>query len=323
MKRIGLIGLGDQMQEELIPAIRTCEDVCTVVALCDINPQKLAAVKKMFPNAKGYKNYRVLIDAADIDALVVSVPHYLYYPIVTYAVGKKIPVFKEKPFMMNKNEATKIVKLYEKTGVPIYTVSKRRFYDSYLMGKRHLKDLGSLYRYTARHFLRWGKLHLGWRSSLAEAGGGIFMDLGYHMVDMTRNFFGMPQKVCMLKSKKELPGYHYEVEDSASLLSSYPRGLQGLFEASCFSGFKEESLEIVGSDGYLRIEKERVFVKNKNTTAEYTYSLDPAGVNGEALREFFQGDKVATKKNVYEHYDNMCIMDAAYNSERHNIWSQL
>ncbi|MCX6794010.1 MAG: Gfo/Idh/MocA family oxidoreductase [Candidatus Gottesmanbacteria bacterium] len=323
MKQIGLIGLGDQMQEELIPALRTCEDLCTVVALCDIDAKKLDQTKKIFPNAKRYKDYRALINASVIDAVVVSIPHYLYFPIVTYAVAKKIPIFKEKPFMMNKNEATKILKLYERTGVPIYTVSKRRFYDSYQMGKRYLKDLGSLYRYTARHFLRWGKLHLGWRSSMAEAGGGVFMDLGYHMVDMTRDFFGMPQKVCMLKSKKEMPGYHYEVEDTASLLSGYPRGLHGLFEVGCFSGLKEESLEIVGSDGYMRIEKERVFVKNKNTTAEYTYSLDSTKVNSDAFREFFKGNKDTMKKNIYEHYDNMCILDAAYNSERHNIWSRL
>ncbi len=324
MKNIGLIGLGNQMYADLIPALLTCTDIARVTAFCDVDPKRLDQTNPIFPNAKGYLDYHELLDCESVDSIVVSVPHHLYFPITLAANKKGVSVFKEKPFALHKEDAKKIVDLYEQTGIPIYTVAKRRFYKTYQMMKKHLDKAGLLYRYTARHFLSSGTLHSGWRSKTKEAGGGILMDLGYHLIDMTRDLFGMPERLWMLKSNKGYPGHRYEVEDSASLLFSYATGMHGTFQVGCFAGVKEESLEIVGSLSSITVENGGISFREKNTKEmRQTMLTDSIEANREALQEFFIGDKAIMKKNVTEHFDNMCIIDAAYKSAQSGIWSQL
>jgi len=324
MKQVALIGLGKQMQSELIPAVLLCADLCTVTALCDIDQIKLDQTSKLFPAARTFINYHTLIDTSPVDVVIVCVPHYLHFPIVSYANSHGISSFKEKPFALNLAQAKQLKTLYKQTGVSVYTVTKRRFFQSYITGKRHLKELGSLYRYAARHFLSSGSLQEGWRSNPKEAGGGVLFDLGYHLVDTLRDYFGMPHRLWMLKSNKGLPGFCYTVEDSASLLVSHPNEIHGSFQVGCYAGVKEESLEIVGSLGYMKIEKERVHLRIKNgENAMFTFPTDDIAANAEALRAFFQDGKEFIRRNVLDHYDNMRILDAAYHSEKIGIWSQL
>ncbi len=324
MKNIGLVGLGNQMYADLIPALLGCADIARIIAFCDIDPKKLDQTKKIFPNATGYAHYQELLEHESVDSIIVSVPHHLYFPITLVASKKGVAVFKEKPFAINEEEAKKFVQLYEQTDVPIYTVAKRRFYKSYQMIKKHLSKIGLLYQYNARHFLSSGTLHTGWRSKTKEAGGGILMDLGYHLIDITRDFFGMPDSLWMLKSNKGLPGYRYEVEDSASLLLSYPNGTHGSFQVCCYSGVKEESLEIVGSLRTIKIDNGDITFLEQNTKEiRQAVPIDSIRANKEALQEFFTGEKSAMTNNIKEHYDNMRIIEAAYRSAQSGIWSQL
>ena len=323
MKKIGLIGLGHQMQSELIPAVVSCADVCKVTALCDIDEIKLDQTHKLFPEANTFTNYHALIDSASVDVVIVCVPHYLHFPIVQYANINGIATFKEKPFALNVEEAKQLKKMWEETSVPVYTVTKRRFYQSYITGKKYLKALGSLYRYSARHFLSSGNIQ-GWRSNPREAGGGVLFDLGYHLVDTIREYFGVPHRLWMLKSNKGLPGFRYDVEDSASLLASHPYGVHGSFQVGCYAGIKEESLEIFGSLGYIKIDYDHVHLRIKNgENAVFTFETDGVTANAEALRAFFRDGKEFIQKNISDHIDNMRILDAAYHSERLGIWSQL
>jgi predicted dehydrogenase len=324
MKKIGLIGLGKQMQLELIPAVLSCEDVCVVTAICDVDNERLQQTSKLFTDAKIYNDYHTLIDESRVDAIIVCVPHYLHFPIVSYANSHGISSFKEKPFALNLSEAKQLKTLHEKTKVPVFTVTKRRYFQSYITGKKYLKELGSLYRYTARHFMSSGSLQKGWRSTTKEAGGGILFDLGYHMVDTIRDYFGVPNKLWMLKSNKGLPGFRYEVEDSASLLLGYPHEIHGSFQVGCYMGVKEESLEIVGSLGYMKIEKDRIHLQIKNgEIAMFTFPTDDIAANAEALRAFFHDGTKFIQTNISDHYDNMRILDAAYHSDRTGVWSQL
>ena len=54
-----------------------------IVALCDVDAQRLGKAADRFPQAKTYADFRKLLDQKDIDAVVVSTPDHTHaIPVV-------------------------------------------------------------------------------------------------------------------------------------------------------------------------------------------------------------------------------------------------
>ena len=68
-----------------------------VVALCDIDAQRLEQAATDFPKAKTYGDYRKLLDEQKLDCLVVSTPDHMHaFPVVA-ALQAGLDVYCEKP----------------------------------------------------------------------------------------------------------------------------------------------------------------------------------------------------------------------------------
>ena len=87
-----------------------------VVALCDVDDNALKAAKKMFPNAKTYKDYRVLLKEmkSEIDAVIVSTPDHTHAPASMLAMEYDKPVYCQKPLTHHVVEARAMRKMAEK-----------------------------------------------------------------------------------------------------------------------------------------------------------------------------------------------------------------
>jgi len=95
---VAVIGVGGQGRASW----RACTEE-NVVALCDVSDSAADAGFKAFPNAKRYKDYRVMFDqmANQIDAVFVATPDHNHFPAAMTAMelGKHICV--EKPLAHN------------------------------------------------------------------------------------------------------------------------------------------------------------------------------------------------------------------------------
>ncbi|MDX9812116.1 MAG: Gfo/Idh/MocA family oxidoreductase [Bacteroidales bacterium] len=95
---IAVIGVGGQGRGNL----RDCTEE-NVVALCDVSETAAAASIKEFPNAKVFKDFRVMFDKAgkEIDAVIVCTPDHTHFAAAMTAMqlGKHICV--EKPLAHN------------------------------------------------------------------------------------------------------------------------------------------------------------------------------------------------------------------------------
>ena len=81
--RTAHIGVGNMGFEDL-KAISS-HALVDVTALCDVDSNNLAAASKLFPNAKTYSDYRIMLkEMADgIDAVVVSTPDHTHAPALS------------------------------------------------------------------------------------------------------------------------------------------------------------------------------------------------------------------------------------------------
>lgn len=92
---IGVGGRGEENWEKLLEE--------NIVALCDVDDNRAAEAYKKFPNAKRFKDFRVMFDkmARKIDAVVVSTPDHTHFAATMAAMENGKHVYCEKPLAHN------------------------------------------------------------------------------------------------------------------------------------------------------------------------------------------------------------------------------
>lgn len=325
-KIIAIVGLGGQTQSELIPALKQFDSTGGTWILCDINQSFIDEAIKILPSGVKYKSYNRYGDmfreyGDKIDAIIACLPHFLYVDIIERALDYGIPVFKEKPFATSYAQAKQFNNLSLRKSVPIYTVTKRQFYPSYnaALGVLSKQVIGQPYMYSARHFIPHGNLYQGWRSTLETAGGGVFLDMGYHLMDVLLRFFGDVSQINMHWSNVGKPERSYEVEDAASLHIWHPMGVHGVFQLAALSGPKEESIEIRGTLGRLVVTNKKLSVYKIDGTLveENDFEADGVKMTAEAMKQFFSNDKNVKIENLAHNVRMMRIFDQAYRRMLH------
>jgi predicted dehydrogenase len=90
-----------------------------IIGLCDVDSNSLAKAQKEFPNAKTFKDYRVLFDQIgnDIDAVVVSTPDHTHAPASITAMNMGKPVYCQKPLTHHVSEARAVRKLAKENNI--------------------------------------------------------------------------------------------------------------------------------------------------------------------------------------------------------------
>jgi len=111
---IASIGLGGQGKHDLGQFADQ-----NVVALCDVDWNQAKPAFDRFPNAKKYKDYRVMLDEMDkdIDAVIVATPDHTHAPASITAIRRKKHVYCEKPLTHSMFEAKMMLEEARKYGV--------------------------------------------------------------------------------------------------------------------------------------------------------------------------------------------------------------
>jgi len=178
MLNIGIIGFGKmgQVRAESFEAIKGCK----VTSVFDINVPRIT--KYHIADSAD-----TIISDPNIDAVVVCVPNFLIKSTVLNALQAGKHVFCEKPPAMNLKDMEEIASSWEKSSsVLMYGFNHRRH--SAVIKMKKLVDKGDLGRILWMRG-RYGKsvdsdYLSGWRASKIQAGGGILLDQGIHMLDL-------------------------------------------------------------------------------------------------------------------------------------------
>jgi predicted dehydrogenase len=88
-----------------------------VVAICDIDEQRLARAAEAFPQARKYADWRKLLDQPDIDAVTVSTPDHMHAPVAFSAMQLGKHVYCQKPLCHSVHEARQLTLAAARSGV--------------------------------------------------------------------------------------------------------------------------------------------------------------------------------------------------------------
>lgn len=97
--KIAYIGIGNRGEQNISEFAKT--GMVDVVALCDIDmgANHTQKVMNMYPNARRFRDFRELFDKAsgDFDAVCISVPDHMHFPIAMLGLANGKHVYVEKP----------------------------------------------------------------------------------------------------------------------------------------------------------------------------------------------------------------------------------
>jgi predicted dehydrogenase len=236
-----------------------------IQAVCDKDEELARKVAAEFSIPQVFTDFEEFVAKAEIDAVSVAVPNFLHKPMALACLERGFHVMCEKPMAMDTAEAREMRDCVRKTGLKFMIHYNQRFKPAHQYFKNLIASggLGDVYYGCAgwrrmRGMPRFG----GWFSQKKMSGGGPLIDLGVHMLDLTRWLIGSPKAVTVSAStfshiardiaraqKKE-----FDVEDLASALIRFDDGSSLVLEVSWALNFEEHEkvyLELSGTKGGL------------------------------------------------------------------------
>ena len=180
----------------------------------------------------------------------------------------------EKPMATNAKEAQEMIDAAEKNNKLLMIGFVLRFGDEAKIAKDFIDHdyLGDIY-YSKATYLRRHGAPGGWFTDKKRSAGGPVIDLGVHVIDLTRYLMGKPKAVSVfattenrLKNRPNLktsvgwspkgasPSDPFDVEDFAVALIKYDGGQTTLLEASySINGEDANKKELYGTKGGMNL----------------------------------------------------------------------
>ena len=123
--RVGLIGSGGRGREDWGTFLKQ-PDV-EPVAVCDLyEPFREQGIKLSEGRAKGFKDFRELLDIKDLDAVIVATPDHWHALITVAACEAGKDVYCEKPLSLTVDDGRNMVAAARKHNRVVQTGSQQR-----------------------------------------------------------------------------------------------------------------------------------------------------------------------------------------------------
>lgn len=118
--KIGIIGLGEQSQNNLIPCLLMSE-YSSIVSACDINPSVLTKVCDQYAILQRFTDYKQMITQFEHDAIIVASTPAVHYEVIQLCIKQGVHIFVEKPPVSNLTELSQIIDLIKNTPKKVKT----------------------------------------------------------------------------------------------------------------------------------------------------------------------------------------------------------
>ncbi|WP_167152198.1 Gfo/Idh/MocA family oxidoreductase [Streptomyces sp. MBT27] len=154
--RVGVIGYG--LRGSIARTAHRPGRGCVVAAVADPDPLARAAAAAAFPGARLPTDPREVVDAADLDAVLVLTPDHTHADLACAALLAGKPVFVEKPLDITVERCDEILRTARETGTRLYVGHNMR----HMPVVRMMRDLiargtiGTVKTVWVRHFVGYG-----------------------------------------------------------------------------------------------------------------------------------------------------------------------
>lgn len=249
---LGIIGLGFVGKVHLRNGLNLKS--VKLIAVADISKKALSYAKELGVKQL-FTDYHELLKQPEIDAVVISLPTHLHADCAISAAEMGKHVFLEKPLARNPKEGQEIVSAVRENGVKFMVGYPLRYSPEFVNIKRRMESgaLGDIQTAYAVNIGAGPFFHRAdsntpnpvpeWWLDRGLTGGGALMDLGSHMINLTRWYFGE------IKSIRTYLGYRFnlDIEDYAICIANFESGVTATIDVGWFSQETAIGVELHGT----------------------------------------------------------------------------
>ena len=257
--RYGLIGVGNMGTTHLKNFMEGKVEGGEIVAVADVKEARRAYVRETYPDLKIYESGDELIDNADVDAVIIVVPHYFHPPLAIRALNKGLSVICEKPAGVYTKQVKEMNAAAAKSK-GLFTVMFNQRTNCVYRKMREIilsGGIGDIKRvnwiitdwYRTQAYYDSGD----WRATWSGEGGGVLLNQCPHQLDLVQWVTGMtPARV---EAHCKFGKWHdIEVEDDVTAYFEYANGATGTFITTTGDAPGTNRFEVTGTLGTLLCE---------------------------------------------------------------------
>jgi UDP-N-acetyl-2-amino-2-deoxyglucuronate dehydrogenase len=252
--RFALVGCG-RIAKNHFEAIKTHNERCELVGVCDINPQALATAAAS-TGATPYNSLTEMLAQCEADAFILTTPSGLHpdQAIQIAAAGRH--VITEKPMATRWEDGKRMVAACDSAGVRLFVVKQNRRNVTLQLLKNAVekKRFGRIYMVNLNVFWTRPQEYYDsakWRGTW-EYDGGAFMNQASHYVDLLDWIIGPIESLHAYTATLERD---IEVEDTGVISLRWRNGALGSMNVTMLTYPKnlEGSITILGEKGTVRV----------------------------------------------------------------------
>lgn len=265
--RWGIIGCGDVCEVKSAPALYGVPG-STVRVVMRRDGAKAADFARRHGIARSSADAQAVIEDPEVDAVYVATPpgSHLEYALRVAAAGK--PCYMEKPMARSAAECQQMLDAFASAGQPLFVAYYRRGLPRFRKVQELIQS-GRLGRLHAASHVYQGRApaappagtpaqRAGWRESVEDSGGGLFLDLGSHVLDLFDFLLGRLTRVAGFAARRSTePGALAAgqalglPEDTVALSFATESGVLGTVRHQFHTSASRDRLELVGTLGTL------------------------------------------------------------------------
>jgi predicted dehydrogenase len=254
--RWGIIGVGNVTEAKSGPGFQRA-DRSSLVAVMRRNGEAAADYARRHGVPQWYDDADALIGDPEVNAVYVATPpdSHRDYAIRALMAGK--PVYVEKPMARTGAECQQMIDVAQQTGLPLFVAYYRRAMPRFVTVAKLIKDgaLGEVQAFTIRNQRPADATDgpLPWRLQPEIAGGGHFVDLGSHTLDLIDHLLGPIVEVNSSATRRadQPPTGMTPAEDLVAATFQLDSGVTGTGLWCYAAGVALDEVEIIGSTGSL------------------------------------------------------------------------
>ena len=280
--KLGIIGCGRVVEEAHIPALRSLGEPFRVVAVCDPNPERRAAVSSAASPAFSpaeFDDWRAMLRSADIDTAVVAVPHDLHETAIIDALDAGVDVLSEKPVAPTLAAHDRIAAAARDRGARFGVMHNWQFNPEIVSALNSITEGRIGEPFLVRNEAVWGapwasgdKTSANWRLVRSRSGGGIVLDGAYHAIYVAERALSAAVSTVLSSFGTNGPG---DVEDTASVVLVHAGGATTVIQrcwASTGGGIGVH--EIHGTSGSIRFPQPNADVLTHIFSGDYAAAAE-------------------------------------------------
>ena len=318
---LGVIGCGGRGR--YVAPMFLKEPGVRITALCDVWGQRIAEARQWAPEARGFADHRKLLEARDVDAVLVATPDHWHAAVAIDAMEAGKDVYCEKPLTYRREEGSRIVRAARTTGRICQVGLQQRSGPQYIKVRDEYVRANRLGRITyVRSWWHAGRVprpmsfpiqekpadldwarYLGqvrWRDwnpaqffryrAFLDFGGGMITDLFTHWIDAIHMMMDNDATLAVMTAG----GVYYDFKDGRdapdhlSLTLEYRGPFTVTFECASAPGMPADAIELCGAEGRILVNRGRLEYHSHEKGAEPVVEQFPYDITHDHVRNFLE-----------------------------------